>query len=101
MISFAITGPKPPPGMQYRQARERALRELQTRADTTRTACPDCGSGIYDADFGYCPSCGFERTTRNNVHPVQLDQRSADMPCGVCGGPFRLCLHGYQAQGRY
>ena len=73
---------------------------IDTRADTN-TACPSCGSGIYDAAYGYCPSCGFELSY--NGHIVELGQRSATTPtqrCGQCGIPWGECIHGYQAQGR-
>ena len=73
-FAFAITGPKPPPGALYRQTRDRALRELETREGHTSTACPDCRSGLWDNEVGYCPSCGFSRTY--NGHPVTPDQRS-------------------------
>jgi ribosomal protein L37E len=117
-FQFRITGPPPRPDVAYRVARERAeaidasiTQALQqraqhqatiaTRADTN-TACPGCGSGIYDAAYGYCPSCGFERV--HNGHAI-LDQRSATPTtptpkCGHCGIPWEQCIHGYHAQGR-
>jgi len=107
-IRFRITGPPARPDVAYRIARERAAAQqraqhqatIDTRADTN-TACPSCGSGIYDAAYGYCPSCGFELSY--NGHIVELGQRSATTPtqrCGQCGIPWGECIHGYQAQGR-
>jgi len=54
-IGFAITGPKPPPGALYRLAHERALRELETRAD--QQPCTYCGSGLYADTPTPCPAC--------------------------------------------
>ena len=115
---FRITGPPPRPDVAYRIARERAeaidasitqalqqrahrIASIDTRADTN-TACPSCGSGIYDNDYGYCPTCGFERT--RNGHAI-LDQRAAPthtpQRCGMCGSTAcpECCLFGYQTQG--
>jgi hypothetical protein len=107
-VNLQIIGPPPRPDVAYRVARERAAEQqraqhiaaIHTRADTTGIACPSCASGIYDSDYGYCPGCGFERTT--NGHAI-LNQRSATTPtqrCGLCGIPWEHCYHGYQAQGR-
>jgi hypothetical protein len=95
MSGWQIVGPHRPhrPSARHEQPTQPRA-HIETRANTG--ACPSCGSGLWDNEVGYCPGCGHERT--NNGHPIQLDQR-ADMPCGVCGGPFKLCLHGYQAQG--
>jgi ribosomal protein S27E len=104
-MQFAIYGPPLRPDVAYHMARDRAGREqrarqqapINTRADTG-TACPSCGSAIYDATYGYCPACGFERT--NNGHAV-LDQRSTNIRCGMCGGAWpNCCRYGLRAQGR-
>jgi hypothetical protein len=89
MTRFQITGPSrrqrteaarlgANPGPSSRQRLEalrqqdpergprRALASLvEARADTSTRPCPSCGSGIYDADYGYCPACGWERTAHN------------------------------------
>jgi hypothetical protein len=81
MESIAIHGLSPRPDVLHRMAREkaaaasieqalaehRARARLAHRADTS-TRCPSCDSSIYDGAYGYCPSCGFERT--RNGHPV-------------------------------
>jgi ribosomal protein L37E len=97
-MEIAVYGPQPRPDVLHRIARDRAeaqQRAIDTRADTN-IACPSCGSNIYDGAYGYCPSCGFERT--NNGHIVELGQRSATAPaqtCGHCGIPLTECWHGW------
>jgi hypothetical protein len=110
MSSFTITGPRPPADVLYRQARERALRELQARGNdqhnqaTTDKSCHFCSSGLYSVPAEGCQGCGNAGYAPRNGHTleqrsaVQLDQRSTTR-CGVCGIPWGTCLHGYQAQG--
>jgi ribosomal protein L37E len=125
MNGLQIIGPSPRPDVAYHAARVRAAHEqrvhqaraelravhVHTRADTG-IACPDCGSGIYDYSYGYCPACGYERSTRNNGNPVQLDQRNTHThPCPTCqapttsAGPCSWCRHWQrvesQAMARY
>jgi hypothetical protein len=109
MNGLQIVGPAPRPDVAYALARERARQQertqraiINTRADTS-TACPSCRSSIYDSDYGYCPSCGFERT--NNGHANQRSATPTHTPrprCGMCGGTWgpNCCLFGVQAHGR-
>jgi hypothetical protein len=108
MSNFAITGPPLPPGAQYRHARERALRELQNRANNQRAnnqfdhynqatdddSCHFCSSGLYSVPADGCPGCGSDRYAPRNGHTLEV--RSA-LRCGICGGLYKDCLHGYQA----
>jgi hypothetical protein len=98
MSGFAIIGPQPPPGMLYQQARERALRELQTRANQAAQPCPFCQSGLYADIPDPCPSCGSEKFAPRNS--AVLEQRSATR-CGMCGSWAwpNCCYFGWQAQG--
>jgi hypothetical protein len=74
-MSFAITGPQLPAGVLYRQARQRALHQLETRANQTTGACHFCASGLYDVPVEGCPSCGGEAYAPPNG--LALEQRSA------------------------
>ena len=96
MSNFAITGPPLPAGVLYRQARERALRELQTRDNQydqydQATDCYWCASGLYSVPADGCPGCGSEAYVPRNG--VALEVRSA-LRCGICGGPYKDCWHG-------
>jgi hypothetical protein len=75
MNGWQIVAPLAPyrPSAHQRHQPAQPQAHINTRADTTGTACPDCGSGLWDNEVGYCPGCGHERTTRNNG---QLEQRS-------------------------
>jgi ribosomal protein L37E len=108
-----IIGPPRRPNTAYRIARERAAEQQRAQPDTivststthtradTNTACPSCGSGIFDAAYGYCPSCGYERTNNGHaVHQRSAAQTTPTQKCGICGIPWDQCLHGYHAHGR-